>query len=155
MMGNLITKKILKINFLGVLLTPFQVRLTMKVYIASCMDNKVMIEVLANEIKQVDGLEVIGNWWSSEVPLLDDIRQIAKMDLGDISKSDVLVGIYPYGFGTVAELGYALGLGKTVLYLYPSGWESEHPLPVGLLPEENIFTTWVDVKLRLKELAWM
>ena len=116
----------------------------MKVYLASKFENKMLINVLSIFIKdRISNTEIVSLWHSHDKPVLD-LKERAKIDYSGVRECDILIAIAPFGTGTNSEMGYALGLGKKVIYLVDKMFYDgtiipsigdPYPLPVGMLDE--------------------
>jgi nucleoside 2-deoxyribosyltransferase len=111
-----------------------------KVYLASAAFNRNLINFVMLYLEMVCPIKVISTWHQTE-PVYS-VRERAKIDFGEIDKSDLVIGIYPYGAnGTICELTYALAKSMDVVYLRPKEVENEDPLIIGIFESNQLFNT--------------
>lgn len=85
---------------------------------------------------------------------MPNLSKRALTDFQEIRSADVLVMMYPYGYGTSCEVGYAVGLGKPILFLTDPTHVDDLPLGAGVVLEHNnnaIAFNYEQLKTLLKE----
>lgn len=78
------------------------------------VDNSAKLVKVLFEVETGAELEISSSWHSTPVEI--DPGRAIRVDLANIQDSDFLVAFHPGGEGTSAEMGYALGCQKTVLF---------------------------------------
>lgn len=140
----------------GSIVEPILYKRKTKVYIASSTYNIVGASAIAHILKRED-YDVTSSWLTdvSKVDTNEDVLRIHKsnldnphvnnvkpthphliqraiLDFADIDKSDIVVMVYPYGYGTASEIGYAVAKGKRCLFLTDKRHVEDMPLASGL-----------------------
>lgn len=108
-----------------------------KVYFAGAYETKLLIDWMARsfchrvERLSDEGIEVqpCSRWHSTVSVDANEkgCRQRVAIDFADIDDADYVVSTYPYGYGTSAELGYAVGKGKPIIYICDHDWRDDMP----------------------------
>lgn len=116
-----------------------------KLYLASSVENRVMLPTVEwHLLRALPDWKIIGDWYNQ--PPVPDNGERAALDFGAIQEADALVAVYPYGYGTVSEMAFALGRGKPVIYIRPEyeQYADEDPLIAGL-PAVKVVSSWDQV----------
>lgn len=93
-----------------------------QVYLAGAFNNKEKLRKIVLGLQHAR-CELVSRWMDRETPSPEHRQECADQDLQAIRKCDFLVAImdhleYLY-CGTFTEIGFALGVGKTVIILCP------------------------------------
>ena len=104
------------------------------IYIASAYHNKLLVSAFVSCLDQyLPEVRVISRWHS--LPGMPDLSTRARVDYADIDRAHLMLAIYPYGYGTTSEMGYALAKGIPIVYYRHPDQEYDDPLPVGMLEQ--------------------
>lgn len=87
----------------------------MKIYFSSKFENKLMVQSVVEDISRFVDFSVVSSWIYLDKPL--SIEECSVIDFGDIDNCDVLVALFPFSTGANAEVGYAMGRNKKVIYV--------------------------------------
>lgn len=119
----------------------------MNIYLSSTYSSKIFLNTIKKEIENSNTHNVVlSNWLTSDV--IEDISVSSLIDFHDIDNCDMLIAFYPYGYGTVSEIAYALGRKKFVIYVVDDYYNPKkigEPLVCGLLKQfdhNNIYDPW-------------
>jgi len=123
------------------------------IYIASSTENRTLLPTFATQLVRGINL-IIGEYgnaiaksgykipriaklssrWFQDDPVYS-LKSRAKLDYSHIDQSLIMVAVYPYGYGTTSEMGYALGKKIPIIYFRESTFIEDDPLPAGKLAE--------------------
>lgn len=131
----------------------------MKIYFSSKFENKLMVQSVVEDLQRFVNFSVVSSWIYLNKPL--SIEECSVIDFRDIDNCDVLIALFPFSTGANAEVGYAMGRNKKVIYVvekmfYNGEYKSKFmakPLFAGVMfhpydYEKNIFKLITDqVKL--------
>lgn len=105
----------------------------MKVYLASSFENRALMPFIEEWFAaKLPSIDIVGRWWA--MPKVENLQERAMLDFDAIKSADLLIAFYPYGYGTSAEMGFALGSDIPVIYFTPYSQltdESMAPLAAG------------------------
>ena len=104
------------------------------VYIASAYHNRLSVNAFVSCLDQrLPEVRVISRWHT--LPGMPDLSVRAHFDYTEIDKAHLMLAIYPYGYGTTSEMGYALAKDIPIVYYRHPDQEYDDPLPVGMLEQ--------------------
>ena len=87
----------------------------MKIYFSSKFENKLMVQSVVEDISRFVDFSVVSSWIYLDKPL--SIEECSVIDFCDIDNCDILVALFPFAEGANAEVGYAMGRNKKVIYV--------------------------------------
>jgi nucleoside 2-deoxyribosyltransferase len=97
----------------------------MKIYIASALRNAANVQSVRDRLIGL-GHTITYDWTThnkvEDVSLLEDI---AKKEMGGVIEADLLVVLWPAGFGTHCEFGIAAATGKPIYMHLPDDQDIE------------------------------
>lgn len=86
-----------------------------KVFISSGYRNRYVLRFALNFFREhFRNLKFTSDWiYSKSTNFKKDVDR----DLNQLKKSDLILSFYPWGYGTLCELSYALGIRKNIIVL--------------------------------------
>ena len=102
--------------------------MTRRFYLSTRMDRSEEGARISRALK-ARGWECTFDWTSLQDSESTDLSMLAQTEIEGIRQADVVVVFLPGGFGTHAEIGAAIALGKPVILHSPSQAVLETPYP--------------------------
>jgi len=91
----------------------------MQYYIASKLENHAQVNALRDQLMKLGHTQTYD--WTHHGPVfasgLHRVREVSVMESNGVRQADFVVVLWPGGRGTHVEMGMALGLGKTVVFI--------------------------------------
>jgi len=119
----------------------------MNIYLSSTYSSKLFLNTIKKVIENSNSHNsVVSDWLTADAA--ENVITKAASDFCDIDNCDMLVAFYPYGYGTISEMAYAMGQKKFVIYVvddYFNPKKTGEPLICGLLEQfdpKHIHTSW-------------
>ena len=89
----------------------------MKIYIASALSNSDNVKAFRDRLSSL-GHTITYDWTAHNfVDDVNKLQEIAYKELNGVLDADLLIVLYPWGFGTHCELGIAAAVAKPI-YMY-------------------------------------
>lgn len=121
------------------------------VYLASACYNRTLIEAVRLLLESKLSLKVISSW--HRLPPMENLKERAVLDFGEIDIADIVIAFYPYGLnGTICELTYSFCKKKHILYVRGKEAMEEDPLIIGIFEDKYLFNTIEDLIAYLEKI---
>lgn len=147
-MKNDIKEKVRKVYFAS----NFQNRPLLDIVAQRCV-NTIVIRRTIDKKKYLVSFKVISSWLHERTDI--DFNTIIQTDYEEIDESDVIIGFWPWGAGTVSELSYAIrryNKSKNIL-LYVDPWMLDSTNKLNILkPSPEYYSLITPFALLMEEL---